>query len=66
SPPKVTPATDLNADAMAELKELKLMLLAQKQEIDDLRAQSTESAKPNGLRALESEAKDLQRKVKFN
>ncbi|RHY74999.1 hypothetical protein DYB30_013092 [Aphanomyces astaci] len=47
--PKVTPATDLNADAMTELKQLKLMLLAQKQELDDL--QPTESAKPNGLRA---------------
>ncbi|RLO01668.1 hypothetical protein DYB28_015330, partial [Aphanomyces astaci] len=66
APPKVTPATDLNADAMAELKQLKLMLLAQKQEIDDLRAQPTESAKPNGSRAVESEAKDLLRKVKFN
>ncbi|RHY02199.1 hypothetical protein DYB36_008604 [Aphanomyces astaci] len=62
--PKVTPATDLNADAMAELKQLKLMVLAQKQEIDDL--QPTESAKPNGLRAVKTEAKDVLRKVKFN
>ncbi|RHZ03583.1 hypothetical protein DYB37_013139, partial [Aphanomyces astaci] len=51
---------------MAELKQLKLMLLAQKQEINDLRAQPTEPAKPNGLRSVESDAKDLLRKVKFN
>ncbi|RQM20006.1 hypothetical protein B5M09_012057, partial [Aphanomyces astaci] len=61
-PPKVTPATDLYADAMAELKQLKLMLLEQKQEIDDLRDQPTESSKPKGLWAVESEGKDLLRK----
>ncbi|RQM26443.1 hypothetical protein B5M09_009112 [Aphanomyces astaci] len=51
---------------MAVLKQLKLMLLAHKQEINDLHAQPTESAKPNGLWAVESETKDMLRKVKFN
>ncbi|ETV64687.1 hypothetical protein H257_18465 [Aphanomyces astaci] len=59
TPLQVTSATDLNADAMTEL-------LARKQEINDLRTQPTEPAKLNGLRAVESRANDLLRKVKFN